>query len=354
MNPEQKSARARVRFEKCVVHVSKTLLDAMGALEAGVVRIALVIDDRERLVGVLTDGNIRRAILAGASTSAPLEPHVQRQFISVPPTAGRAEVLDLMQALTIEQVPVLDDERRLVGLHLFRDLLGVGARPNWAVVLAGGEGLRLRPLTETVPKPMLKVAGRPILERLVLHLIGHGIRRMFLSVNYLAQQIREHFGSGEKFGCRIEYLEETEPLGTGGCLALLPERSTTPLLVLNGDLVTQFDVGTLLDGHASDSRALTVGVRTHQYTVPLGVIQTEEGRVQGIQEKPTFSWQTNAGIYVVSPELCDRVPKGRPFQMPDLIADCLDRGEAVGAHPIEDDWIDVGRASELKRARAGE
>ena len=352
--PTAAPPRARSRFEKCVVHVSKTLRDAMAALEAGFVRIALVIDDQEQLVGVLTDGNIRRAILAGAATSAPLAPYVQREFISVPPTAGRAEVLDLMQALTIEHVPILDEERRLVGMHLFRDLLGVVTRPNWAVVLAGGEGLRLRPLTETVPKPMLKVAGRPILERLVLHLIGHGIRRIYLSVNYLAQQIREHFGSGDKFGCRIEYLEETEPLGTGGCLALLPERPETPLLVLNGDLVTQFDVGSLLDGHSSDGRAMTVGVRTHQYTVPLGVLQTEADRVQGFQEKPTVSWQTNAGIYVVSPEVCARVRKGKPFQMPELIVDCLDRGEVVAAHPIEDDWIDVGRAGELNRARAGE
>jgi dTDP-glucose pyrophosphorylase/CBS domain-containing protein len=346
--------RARSRFERCIVHVSKTLLDAMAALEAGFVRFALVVDDQERLVGVLTDGNIRRAILAGAPTSAPLAPYVQRQFVSVPPTAGRAEVLDLMQALTIEHIPVVDEEQRLIGLHLFRDLFGMVTRPNWAVVLAGGEGQRLRPLTETVPKPMLKVAGRPILERLVLHLLGHGIRRIYLSVNYLAHQIRDHFGSGEKFGCRIEYLEEREPLGTGGCLALLPEPPETPLLVLNGDLVTQFDVGSLLDGHASDGRAMTVGVLTHQYTVPLGVIQTEADRVMGFQEKPTYSWQTNAGIYVVSPELCARVPKGRPYQMPALIADCLDRGEIVGAHPIEDDWIDVGRAGELKRARAGE
>ena len=345
---------ARGRFDKCVVHVSKTLLDAMAALEAGVVRIALVVDDHERLVGVLTDGNIRRAILAGAATSAPLAPYVQRQFISVPPTAGRAEVLDLMQALTIEQVPVLDEEKRLVGLHLFRDLLGMAARPNWAVVLAGGEGQRLRPLTATVPKPMLKVAGRPILERLVLHLIGHGIRRIFLSVNYLADQIREHFGAGERFGCRIEYLEEAEPLGTGGCLSLLPEPPEAPLLVLNGDLLTQFDVGSLLDGHAADGQTMTVGVRTHQYTVPLGVIQSEAGRVQGFQEKPTVSWQTNAGIYVLSPGLCERVPKGRPFQMPSLILDCLDRGEVVAVHPIDDDWIDVGRTAELRRARGGE
>jgi dTDP-glucose pyrophosphorylase len=326
----------------------------MNALEAGFVRIALVIDDHDRLVGVLTDGNIRRAILGGAAPSAPLAPYVQRQFISVPPTAGRAEVLDLMQALTIEQVPILDEQQRLVGLHSFRDLLGMVERPNWAVVLAGGKGQRLRPLTESVPKPMLKVAGRPILERLVLHLLGHGIRRIYLSVNYLAQQIREHFGSGEKFGCRIEYLEENEPLGTGGCLALLPEPPQTPLLVLNGDLVTQFDVGGLLDEHSAERRAMTVGVRTHQYTVPLGVIDSEAGRVQGFQEKPTFSWQTNAGIYVVSPGLCGRVPKGQPYQMPALIADCLDRGEVVGVHPIEEDWIDVGRAAELKRARDGE
>ena len=164
-----------------------------------------------------------------------------------------------------------------MGLHLLHEVLGAAPRSNWAVVLAGGQGQRLRPLTENLPKPMLKVAGRPILERIVLHLVGYGIRRIYLSVNYLAQVIQEHFGDGERFGCRIEYLHEDTPLGTGGCLSLLPEKPAVPLIVLNGDLVTQFDVGKMLEHHTSGRFAMTVGTREHPYTVPFGVVQSEDG-----------------------------------------------------------------------------
>lgn len=339
------------RFERCLVHLSKSLFDAMRTLEEGMVRIAVVVDDNQRMVGLLTDGNIRRALLGGDPVTAPLAPYVQRNFVSVGPQAGRAEVLELMQARTIEQIPIIDDQKRLRGLHLLHEILGASPRLNWAVVLAGGQGSRLRPLTVGVPKPMLKVAGRPILERIILHLVGFGIQRVFISVNYLADVIRDYFGSGERFGCRIEYLEEEQPLGTGGCLSLLPESPTVPLLVLNGDLVTQFDANKLFDYHRSGRFALTVGTREHQYTVPFGVLDSDGGVVRAIQEKPTLSWETNAGIYVVSPELCRRVPKDRVFHMPALVDDCLARNEAVGAYRIEEDWIDVGRVKDLSRAR---
>jgi dTDP-glucose pyrophosphorylase len=339
------------RLKACSVHLSKTLRDAMSALDEGMVKIALVVDGSDHLVGILTDGNIRRALLGGATLATPLEPYVQRNFIWVNPSMGRAEVLELMQARTIEHLPIIDQENRLVGLHLLHELLGAAPRPNWAVVLAGGLGQRLRPLTENVPKPMLKVAGRPILERIVLHLVGYGIRRIFLSVNYLAKVIQEHFGDGEKFGCRIEYLQEDRPLGTGGCLSLLPETPRVPLLVLNGDLVTQFDVAKLLDHHRKVGAAMTVGTREHIYTVPFGVVQAEEGTIRSLHEKPTHSWQTNAGIYVIAPALCGRVPKDTTFHMPALVTDCLDRNEKVTAYPIEEDWIDVGRTRELNKAR---
>jgi dTDP-glucose pyrophosphorylase len=339
------------RVQRCSVHLSKTLFDAMAALEAGMVKIALVVDDDNHLVGILTDGNIRRALLAGAPTTAPLAPYVQREFVSVPPSAGRTEVLELMQALTIEQIPIVDEGRRLRGLHLVHEVMGAIKRPHWAVVLAGGQGTRLRPLTETLPKPMLKVAGRPILERIVLHLVGYGIRRIFLAVNYLAHVIENHFGAGERFGCRIEYLMEDKPLGTGGCLGLLPEPPKDPLLVLNGDLVTQFDVGKLLEFHRSGGYALTVGTRDHQYTIPFGVVHANGAALESIDEKPTVTWRTNAGIYVVSPETCSRVPKGERFHMPMLVTGCVERGEPVAAYPIEEDWIDVGQVRELGRAR---
>src|SRR5207253_1938011 len=177
----------------CTVEVGRSLRDALLALDRGGFGIALVIDPGGRLVGTLTDGDVRRALLGGSGLESPLAPFVHREYTAVSPGTGRAEVLDLMQARSIEQVPIIDAERRLVGLHLIHELLGAIERPNWAVLMAGGQGTRLRPYTENVPKPMLRVAGRPILERLVLHLVGYGVRRIFLAVNYLSKQIEDHF-----------------------------------------------------------------------------------------------------------------------------------------------------------------
>ncbi len=339
------------RIELCRVLLSDKLVDAMLALDRSNVQIALVVDENEHMVGTMTDGDIRRALLSGADLQSPILPHIVRNFASVGPSAGRAEVLELMQARSIQQIPVLDDERRLVGLHLIHELLGIVERPNWALIMAGGLGTRLRPLTETVPKPMIKVAGRPILERLVLHLVGFGVRRIFLAVNYLSEIIEQHFGAGELYGCEIEYLREDQPLGTGGALALLPDAPTHPLLCMNGDLMTQFDVGALLDFHDRGRYAATVAVHPYMHTVPFGVVEIDAGRLVKLQEKPTMVWSTNAGIYVLNPQLPLRVPHGKNFPITGLVEDCLVRQERVGAYLLEGDWIDVGRASELDRAR---
>lgn len=339
------------RYDKCRVSLSGTLRDAFWALERGEAQIALVTDGDNLLKGVLTDGDIRRALLAGSPLDAPLAPFVKERFVSVGPDASRAEVLDLMQGRTIEQIPIVNGGGQLLGLHLLHEILGGVERPNWAVVMAGGQGVRLRPLTDHVPKPMLLVAGRPILERIVLHLVGAGIRRVFLSVNYLGEVIERHFGTGERFGCRIEYLKETKPLGTGGSLTLLPALPQTPLLVLNGDLITQFPVGRLLDFHSRGRHAATVGLADYSHTIPFGVVTVKDDRLEDMQEKPTFTWQTNAGVYALDPTVVSQLPSGTSVSMPEVIQSCLDRGLTVGGFSIAGEHIDVGRTSELARAR---
>jgi NDP-sugar pyrophosphorylase family protein len=194
------------------------------------------------------------------------------------------------------------------------------------------------------------VAGRPILERLVLQLLGFGIRRVFLSVNYLASVIEEHFGDGARHGCRIEYLREDRPLGTGGPLSLLPEVPRDPILVMNGDLVTQADLGSLLDSHARGGARATVGLRRYFHTVPFGCVERDGSRIVSFEEKPTLTRLINAGIYVLDPVLLERIPRGVDFPLPSLLQDCLTRGEEVGGFEIEDDWIDVGQREELGRA----
>lgn len=341
------------RLERCQVRVSLRLIDAMRAVDLGAVEIALVMDDEHRLVGTMTDGDIRRGLLGGASLESPLAPYMTRKFTAVGLTEGRAEVLDLMHARNLNQIPVIDSEGRLLGLHLLRELVGRMERMNSAVVMAGGRGVRLRPITDTLPKPMIKVAGRPILERLILHLVGHGIRNVYLSINYLGHIIQKHFGDGSAFGCRIEYLHETQPLGTGGALSLLPQRPREPLLVMNGDLVTQVDLGAMLDFHASGGYLATVGVREYAHELQFGCLETRDNRVIQFEEKPVERYRINIGMYVLAPELLARVPANQEFPITSLFEDCLRRGDPVGAYETEDDWIDVGQREQLRMARGG-
>jgi dTDP-glucose pyrophosphorylase len=336
-----------------IVAASGTLRDGLEALDRGAGQIALGVDAAGRLTGVVTDGDVRRALLAGATLDTPLAGVLTRDPIAVGPGEGRAAVLELMRARRISAIPVVDARGVPVGLHLLHEFLERAERTNWAVVMAGGQGSRLRPLTETVPKPMLRVAGRPILERIVLHLVGFGIKRIFVSVNYLGDVIEAHFGDGSAFGARIDYLREDRPLGTAGALALLPEPPSEPLLLLNGDLVTSADLGGLLAFHAAGGFEATIGFRRYLHTVPFGCIARDGDQVLGLDEKPTVEREVNTGMYALDPAVVALVRPGEPTTMPDLIATALDAGRRVGAFEIEDDWVDVGQRDQLVRARGG-
>jgi dTDP-glucose pyrophosphorylase len=340
-----------VSYEHCLVGPAATLLDGLRAIDRGGIEIALIVGDGGRLTGIMTDGDARRAILAAAGLDSPLSPHARRDFIFVGPDTTRAEVLDLMQARRIKHLPILDDDRRLLGLHLLHDMLGGIERTNWAVVMAGGEGRRLRPLTEHTPKPMLRVAGRPILERIVLHLVGYGIRRVFLSVNYLGNVIEDHFGDGERFGCRIQYVREDEPMGTGGALGLLPETPVEPFIVMNGDLMTQINIDQMLRFHIDHHALATIGTREYVHNVPFGCIDRDGSRVLGLREKPQLRQSVNAGIYVLAPEALTPMRPGSRFDLPDLITTAIGSGKKVVAFDIDDDWMDIGRREQLDRAR---
>ncbi len=341
------------RLRGSIVPEDGTLRSAMEALDRGASEIALAVDGEGRLSGVVTDGDLRRALLRGLGLDDPLTTVLNRGFVALGARDGRVDALELMRARRINSIPVVDGDGRPVGLHLLHAFLEPVQRPNWAVVMAGGQGLRLRPLTDDLPKPMLRVAGRPILERIVLHLVGFGIKRIFLALNYRGEVIEDHFGDGGQFGVRIEYLRETEPLGTAGALALLPEPATDPLLLMNGDLVTSADLGGLLDAHAGGGYAATIGIRRYLHSVPFGCVERDGPNVVRIEEKPTLSREVNAGIYALQPDLVRRVPSGRASTMPALIDGALERGEPVGAFEIQDDWIDVGLREQLDQAREG-
>lgn len=340
-------------LEASLVAESGTIRDAMEALNRGARQIVLAVDTDGRLTGVATDGDLRRALLRGAGLDDPLDGALTRSFVALDAEEPRAEVIELMTARRIGAIPVVDRDRRPVGLHLLREFLEPVERGNWAVIMAGGQGLRLRPLTDAVPKPMLRVAGRPILERIVLHLVGFGIKRIFIAVNYLGDVIERHFEDGHRFGCRIEYLRETTPLGTAGALGLLPETPTEPLIVMNGDLVTSADLGRLLDNHRDGGFDATIGTYHYLHAVPFGCVERDGERVTRLEEKPTLVREVNSGIYALEPSAVALVEPNVAQSMPDLIDRLLASGRPVGAFEIDDDWIDVGQRDELVRAREG-
>lgn len=339
-----------------LVRPTTSLYDAMAAIAKSGITIVLVTDAQGKLLGTLTDGDIRRALLAGRTMQDPVGEFMNPRFIAVREGLPRASALTLMGAHQISHLPVLDAAGRVLHLHTLTGLVGSGDAPLTAVIMAGGLGQRLRPLTETVPKPMLRVAGRPILEHLILHLVSSQVREIYLAINYLGEQIEAHFGDGAAWGCRLHYLREETALGTAGALSLLPHPwpSQQPLLVLNGDLVTQANLQHLLATHTDDDNVLTVGVRDYEVEVPFGVLEVDGRQVRGVREKPSYTYLTNAGIYLLAPSALALVPRGQPSSMVDLINAGLAAGQRVGIHLVDGDWLDVGRREQLQQARTGQ
>jgi dTDP-glucose pyrophosphorylase len=334
-----------------------TVREALRRIDEGAAECALQTDQDGRLLGLLTDGDVRRALLAGTTLDDPVDGFLTRDPVTVGLGFDRAAALELMQARAIAHLPEIDDEGRLPGLHLLREVIGPPALRNLAVVLAGGRGSRLGDLTREIPKPMLEVAGRPILERIVLHLVGGGIRDIVLSVGYLADRITDHFGDGSDFGCSITYLHEDvdRPLGTGGPLRLLLDRGAPPehpLLVMNGDLLTSFSVASMLDAHESADAVLTIGCKEYVHDVPFGVVERDDhGTITRLREKPRASWTVSAGTYVLAPELLERIPRDELFPITELARSCLERGERVLGWALNGSWQDIGRPQELRAAR---
>jgi dTDP-glucose pyrophosphorylase/CBS domain-containing protein len=338
---------------------SGTLRDVMTVLDRHGHKAVVLVSGSRRLSGLMTDGDVRRALLAGASLDEPALPYASAEPTVVSEGTHRGHVLDLMRGLHIEQIPVVDGSGCVVGLQTLQDVVGAPVLPNAAVIMAGGRGSRLGTLTQKTPKPLMRVAGRPILEWIVLNLVSSGIRDIYVSVNYLADQIEQQLGDGSRLGCRVHYLREQldSPLGTAGSLSLLREEylPQDAVVVMNGDLMVQFDVGDLVRAHAERSSAVTVVTRQYRHEVPFGVVERKPDQSVGaLTEKPVIDLEVNAGIYVVSPEALDLVPAATPSTMPELVEQCIDKGWRVSAWTLSSDWIDVGTPRDLAKAQGEE
>lgn len=341
-----------VDLNKIQLAPTTPVLAAMRMIDQGAAQIALVVDEQQRLLGTLTDGDIRRGLLHGQTLEAPVEQSMNRKFRFVRCSEDRASVLEMMRSEVLRQIPVLDEEGRVVELLLLQELLNPQQFTNAVVIMAGGKGTRLRPHTEHCPKPMLPVGDQPMLEILLEQCIASGFRTFYFSVNYLKEQIIEHFADGTSWGVSINYLVENEPLGTAGSLQLLPDSVNEPFLVLNGDVLTRLDPIHLLHFHTEHHAKATLCVRQHELTVPFGVVQTKGVELTGFEEKPKYRHQVNAGVYVIDPQLLPLLPPHQFTDMPSLLLAAQDAGHRVAVCPIHEYWLDVGRPEALKEAHA--
>lgn len=338
-------------MKKYCIQPDADLLTCMKVIDRTSSGIAIAVDENSRLIGTVSDGDIRRALIRGADIHDPVHPYINRSCFSVLPSVNRAEVLDIMHSRRFEQVPIVDEDNTVIGLHILHDIIGNRKRPNKAVIMAGGKGTRLRPITKDIPKPMVQVAGRPILERIILHLVNYGIHRIFLAVNYLAHIIEDYFGDGSRFGCKIEYLREEKPLGSGGAVSLLAGSLEDSLLLMNGDLIIDADFSKLIDFHEKNQFYATMGIYPYFHEVPYGCVEFEDNKLTGLEEKPVLQKFINAGLYILSPGAVQAIPKQVFFPITHLFEKAIQDNLKCGVFHIEKDWIDIGNPDHLKKAR---
>lgn len=338
-------------LKKMIVRPDATLREVMGAIDSGALQIALVTDADGILVATVTDGDVRRGILRGLPIDARVTEVMHGNPTTLPEGVRAASVQRLMRERCLHHIPIVDPHGRPVALALREGLTEVEPRTTHLVLMAGGLGTRLRPLTETVPKPMLQVGGKPILELIVQNSIRQGYNRFTMALNYRGEMIRDYFGDGSKFGAEISYVEETKKMGTAGALSLLETRPAEPFIVMNGDLLTSTPFDALMGFHAETGAVGTMCARDYPMQVPYGVIEVEDATLCRIVEKPTYSFFVNAGIYVLSPEVLDFVAPDAFLDMPDLFDRIVASGAQASVFPIQEYWLDIGRHEDLERAR---
>jgi dTDP-glucose pyrophosphorylase len=337
-------------WRKTILSANTTVREVIDCMNVSTLRVVLIVNERNELHGTISDGDIRRGLLKGLTLDSPIDSVIHRGALVVPPAMGRDMVLQLMVANRIQQIPVVDDQQRLLDLHVWDEITMPPVRSNRMVIMAGGKGTRLRPFTEKCPKPLVTVAGKPMLEHIIERAKLEGFSDFVLSVHYLGHMIEEYFGDGDKFGVSIEYLWEEAPLGTAGALSLLNPRPKEPFVVTNGDVVTDIRYGDLLDFHNRYAAAATMAVRSHEWQHPFGVVQTRGVDIVGFEEKPIARTHINAGVYVLSPHALDELEQGVIFDMPTLFERLQARELRTVAYPMHEHWLDVGRPDDLERA----
>jgi dTDP-glucose pyrophosphorylase len=321
--------------------------DAVKALDQGGIGFLALIDEQGLLLGILTDGDIRRAIL---NRKTDLREIMNRNPKTADYHLPQRQVVHLLKEIRCKHMPLVDANNHYKGIVALDDLEFNG-KPNQVVIMAGGFGTRLGELTKEVPKPMLRVGKKSMLENLIDVFCDHGFNRFNISVYHKADVIKEYFGNGQAFGFEIKYLEEDKPLGTAGCLSLMSERPTEPFFVINGDILTTVNFEDLLDFHRQSAADGTMCVKKYDFQIPYGVVETSGRNIISLAEKPMRSCYVNSGIYVLEPEMIDLVPHNDFSTMPSLFEKMIKQKKKTISYELVDYWIDIGMPKDLAQAR---
>lgn len=341
-------------WRRALLPHTATIQDAIRNLDQVAIKIVLVVDETGKLEGTISDGDIRRGLLRGLNMDSPIVSVIHRNPFVVPPELTRDTIMQLMTANKIQQIPVVNEQRKVIGLHLWDKITTPQVRSNIMVIMAGGKGTRLRPHTENCPKPMLPVGNKPMLEHIIERAKLNGFNRFILAIHYLGHMVEDYFGNGTKMNIQIDYVREQAPLGTAGALSLLGEKPESPFLVTNGDVLTDINYGEVLDFHIRQQAMATMAVRLHEWQHPFGVVQTQGVDIIGFEEKPVARTHINAGVYVLAPESLTALAPNERCDMPTLFERLHAEGGRTVAYPMHEPWLDVGRPSDYETAqRAG-
>jgi len=331
---------------------SDSMKKIIEKLNISKLKIVLIVGESNELIGTVTDGDIRRALLALLNMDSCVSEFMNKNPISAKKTDSKTLILSIMKENGIMQIPIVDENMVVSDVHTLKDLVAGERFDNPIFLMAGGFGTRLRPLTDKTPKPLLKVGTKPILEIILEGFINSGFHNFYFSTHYKADLIKSYFGDGSRWGVSITYVSEETPLGTAGALSLLPKfKSSAPIIMMNGDILTKVDVNQLLDFHNEKKASATMCVREHDYSVPYGVVTANKDRVMSIVEKPVYKFFINAGIYVLNTEVVSKIPASTVLDMPDLLNQIIQETSSVNMFPVHEYWLDIGQIDQFNKAQ---
>lgn len=338
-------------WQSILISPETSMAETIAVIDKGAMQLALVVDNERQLLGVVTDGDIRRALIKHVAMDAVIADVMNTNPIVAKRGTSKSQLLNTMNRKGLSAIPLVENDV-VVGLETLQKIVERSHYDNPVFLMAGGFGTRLRPLTDNCPKPLLKLGGKPILETILENFILAGFHRFYISTHYMPEMIQEYFGDGEKWGVSIEYVHEESPLGTGGSLGLLPDNlPELPIIMMNGDLLTKVDFAHLLDYHLEQTSIATMCVTEYEYQVPYGVIESQGNKITHMVEKPMQRHFVNAGIYVVNPELIQRVEVNQAIDMPTLLEQQIEKDEDVTIFPIHEYWLDIGKMPDFNKAQ---